>query len=215
VSALSQALIGNRGLVEGLIGFEPVERAVRLLLLDRLNAQIDSQAERWAQADLEMQALGFDEGVGQVDVEHVDASNIHGGRHESLLHAPPDKLPAVAVQAYQTNPSPTDRFGDQLDSSVLVIRVEIFVKAGPVPEDRSTWPSFETITNRRIMRTTEAVNAVLRGDPALLGSTDGVDSPPRGGIAPQRWVDGKSGDPRYMWQGSALQYTAQRPSIYS
>lgn len=215
MSAIADAIRGNRGFPEALIGFEPVERAVRLLLGDRLNDEIAAHADTWHQADLQMQSLGFDNGVGQVDLEPVAAANIHGGKHETMMHAPPDRFPAVCVMAYQTAPVATSGFGDQIDSSQLQIQIEVFVKAGPVPDDESTWRAFETITNRRIMRTTEAVNAVLRRDPMLLGSTAGVQEPPRGGIGPQRWVDGKPGEPRYMWQGAAIQYTAQRPSTYS
>lgn len=215
MSALANAIRGNRGFPEALIGFEPIERAVRLLLADRLNDELASHAQKWAQVDLEMQTLGFDNGVGQVELEPIDPAGIHGGRHETLMHAPAAAFPAVAVVAYQTTPAGASGYSDQLDTSQIVVQVEMFVKAGPVPDDESTWRAFETITNRRIMRMTEAVNAVLRRDPMLLGSSTGVQEPPRGGIGPQRWIDGRPGDVRYMWQGSALQYTAQRPSIYT
>lgn len=211
----SHALVGNRGFVEAMIGFETVTRAMRLVMAQGLNAEIDRQSDKWRAADLELQALGFDPGVGQVTVEHVDPSHLHEGPHQSFLKAPPEAFPNVSVMAYLVVPTSTSGFGDQLDSSQLTLSVESMVKAGPVGDGLDT--AFETIVHRRIQRMTEAVNAVMRRNPGLLGAVAPIQEPARGGIGQQSWVrrEEKGSGPRFMWQGSRLEYTAQRASTFS
>lgn len=209
------ALIGNRGLTQSLIGFEPATRAMRLVLAQDLNAEIDRQSQSWYAADLELQALGFDAGVGQVDVEHVDAAHLHEGPHLSFLKAPPEAFPNVSVMAYLVVPAPTSAFGDQVDSSQLTLSVESMVKAGPIGEGLDT--AFETIVHRRIQRMTEAVNAVMRRNPTLLGVVAPIQEPARGGIGQHSVIkrEEKGAGPRFIWQGSRLEYTAQRASTFS
>lgn len=207
MTAYADALIGNRGLLEELIGFEPVTRAARLLLVRDLNDEIARQAERWGQEDLAVQSLGLDPGVGQVDVEAVADENFHEGPHISFLMAPPERFPNVSVMAYMTAPAGSQLL-DRADTSDLTLFVDTMVKAGPVPSGQET--AFETIVHRRIQRTTEAVNNVIQRDPMLLGTVLG-HGPPRGGIGQQAWVRNDGTSPtRYLWHGSRLQYTLQR-----
>lgn len=206
------ALVGNRGLGESLIGFEPITRAMRLIMSEYLNDEIDRQSGAWSTADLELQELGFDPGVGQVDVQHVPIENIHEGPHWSLLKAPPERFPAVVVMAPYAQPMTNGGFGDQFDSSNVVLAIESFAIAGPVAADMDV--PFETIVHRRIQRMTEAVNAVMRRNKTLLGSVAPIQSPPIGGIGKQSWVKMADGRDRYIWQGSRLEYTSQRVSIF-
>lgn len=210
------ALRGNRGLVEGLIGLEAVTRAVRLLMLRDLNATISAYADSWRSQDLALQQLGLDSGIGEIEVELLDPSHLHEGGHESLITSPPEFFPNVSVIAYQTTPSASSEFGDQVDSNVIYIAIETMVKAGPVA--RGTELAFESIVHRRIQRTTEAVNAVMRRDPMLFGTVAPIQEPPKGGIGELSWIrtaETGSPGPRYIWQGSRLQYTAQRPSSFN
>jgi hypothetical protein len=211
VTALFQAALGNRAIPDASIGWEPVARAVRLILARDLDAEIDRQADQWAAADLQMQVMGFDPGVGQVDVEHVPIGHLHEGPHESLLDAPVSAFPNVSMNAYLNAPSGVQDHS-YLTSSDITLYVETMVVAGPVVEGLET--AFETIVHRRIQRTTEAINTVIQGDATLLGTVLPQQGPPRGGIGRQSWVkndDDETGK-RYLWHGSRLQYTLQRAS---
>lgn len=208
MTALAEAVIGTRSTLERDIGFEEVARSVRLLLLRDLDAAIDLQNERWKTADLAAAQLQLDPGVGQIEVEKVPAGNLHEGPVRSLIEAPPTAFPNVSVMAYVTVPSPSQF--DQLDSSDITLFVESMAIAGPVPDGQNL--VFEKIVHRRITRMTEAVRSVIEGDPMLLGSAHGLQTPPRGGIGNQSWLrkQDKGSGPSYIWQGSRLQYTVQR-----
>lgn len=206
------ALTGNRGLLEDQIGFETIGRASRLVLAMGVNDHISKQAERWGQEDLALQSLGFDPGVGQIEVQPVPIPHIHEGPHKSILEMPPEGFPCITTSAYVSVPS-GEQF-DQIDSSDITLFVETYVIAGPVPDGMDT--AYETIVHRRIQRTTEAVHAALRNNMTLLGTVNPMAQPPRGGIGDSSWMrrqEGGSG-PRNLLHGSRLQYTLQRLAAF-
>lgn len=209
MSALYQATLGGMVAPDEAIGYEPVTRAVRLLLADRLADELAVEAERWRSADLQLQQMGFDPGVGQIDLEPIPNSHLHEGPHESLLMAPAESFPNVSMMAYLHAPSASQMF-DTFDSHDITLFVETMVKSGPVTP--GTEVAHETIVHRRIQRTTEAVNRVVRGDLTLLGTVMPQELPPRGGIGRQAWVQNNQNETgqRFMWHGSRLQYTLKR-----
>ena len=211
-TATFEALVGNRTDLETLIGFEPLGRAARLVLFEELNDQIDVESERWHRADLALAELGLDPGIGQIEVEHVAPENLHEGPHRSLMDAPPESFPNVSVAGYAVVASP-EQF-DRLDSNRLTLFVESWATSGPIERDASAIDvlPFETILHRRIQRMTEAVAAVIRGSVDLLGTVNPIELPPRGGILNQSWLKStaQGTGPRYLWQGSRLQYTLER-----
>lgn len=211
--AAFDALVANRGQLEMLIGFEPTSRAARLVLYENLDAEIDRQQARWLEADLELQRLGLDPGVGQVEVDRVPAANLFEGPHKSLLESPVERFPNVSVAAYMTVPS-AEQF-DQFDTNDLTLFVESMAIAGPVGEGQEV--VYETIVHRRIQRMTEAVAAVIRQSGTLLGTVNPIQMPPRGGVGNASWLrpKEKGAGPRYIWQGSRLQYTLQRHAAIS
>jgi hypothetical protein len=206
-----QAVLGGLLAPDGAIGFESIARAVRVILARDLNDEIDRVAERWRTSDLQMQEMGLDPEVGQIDVEHIPVAHLHEGPHESLLDAPASAFPNVSMMSYLTAPSTSQGF-DQFDSNDISLFIETMVVAGPVPKGLET--NFETIVHRRIQRTTEAVNNVVRRDKTLLGTVLPQQNPARGGIGKQSWVrpDHNEKGPRHIWHGSRLQYTLQRAS---
>jgi hypothetical protein len=206
-----QAALGGLLAPDGSIGFESIARAVRIILARDLNDEIDRLSDKWGSADLQMQAMGLDPEVGQVDVEHIPVDHFHEGPHESLLDAPASAFPNVSIMAYSTAPSPSQGF-DPFDSNDLRLFVETMVIAGPVPKGLES--NFETIVHRRIQRTTEAVNTVIRRDKTLLGTILPQQFPVKGGIGRQSWVrpDHNEKGPRHIWHGSRLEYTLQRAS---
>lgn len=208
-----EALVANRGQLETMIGFEPVSRAARLVLYEGLNAEIASQQSRWMAADLELDRLGLDPGVGQVTVDPVPTANIFEGPHKSLVDSPIGRFPNISVMAYMTVPSP-EQF-DQFDTHDLTLFVESMAIAGPVVSGAET--AYETIVHRRIQRMTEAAAAVIRRSGTLLGTVNPIQMPPRGGVGNASWLrpKEKGAGVRHVWQGSRLQYTLQRHAAIS
>lgn len=211
MSALYAATLGNWHIPDEALGYEPVGRAARLLLSRDLDEELATQESRWHSADLKLQEFGFDPGVGQVDLEAIPNSHLHEGPHESLLESPATSFPNVSMMAYQHVPTTIAIF-DQLYTYDLTLFVETMVKSGPVSPGTQT--AHETIVHRRIQRTTEAVNNVIRRDKSLLGTVLPQQAPCRGGIGRVSWIKNENGEAgqRYMWHGSRLQYTLQRAS---
>lgn len=204
-----QALVGNGPSLTSGIGFEPAGRALRLILLDQLNDEIAVQQALWMAADLKLQELGMDEGVGQVEVPPVPASNLHEGPKKSLIKAPPSAFPNVSAMAYVTVPAASQAF-DQASSSEITLFVESMALSGPVAPGTET--SHETIVHRRIQRMTEAVATVIERNPTLLGTVHGLRTPPRGGVGNNSWLNSndEGAGEKYIWHGSRLQYTLTR-----
>lgn len=211
MTAVFPELIGNVAFPESLLGFEVVGRACQRLMIEKLNDEIDEQSERWKAADLALQELTGGP-VGQIDVEHVPAASVWEGPHKSLLDQPPEALPALNIMGYVINPDPDQL--DQLETIRIRLYIEALVKAGPVPVDQET--AFETIVHRRIQRTTEAVNAVVMRDRTLRGAVRPIQSLPLGGIGQSAWLrkEEKGRGPRWLWQGSRLEYTLQRQADF-
>jgi hypothetical protein len=212
VSALFQATLGGLHMPDSSIGFEPIGRAVRLLLSRDLEDELARQESKWRDADLHLQSLGFDPGVGQVDLEPIPNGHLHEGSHESLLEATASAFPNVSMMAYQHVPTVANLF-DQLYTYDVTLYVETMVKSGPVAP--GTEVAHETIVHRRIQRTTEAVHNVIKGDATLLGTVLPQQAPCRGWIGRVSWIKndgaGETGQ-RVLWHGSRLQYTLQRAS---
>lgn len=200
---------GDPRAIQNGIGFEMISRATRVILMNQLNDEIDRQADIWKNPDLALQQFNRDEGVGQIDIPHVELANFHEGPHESLIQAPPEKFPNLSVMAYMAVPALSQAF-DQAQSSEITIFVESMQITGPVLVDLET--AHESIVHRRIQRMTEAVARVMERNLTLMGTVHELRTPPRGGIGKASWLRPKSSGsgPRFLWHGSRLQYTATR-----
>lgn len=209
---MEPALLDQTQHVPTTLGFGEVGRAAWMLLFDNLNDEIDKQSDRWKEPDLALQELTGGN-VGEVELEHVEPQNFHASPHKSIINAPPEAFPNVSVMAYATMPS-TDPL-DQIEGVQLRLYIECCAKAGPVTEGNEV--DFETIVHRRIERMTEAVNTLVMRNKEILGvAHPGIELPPRGGIGQQSWVKHKEGNrgPRYLWQGSRLEYQLSRQAIF-
>lgn len=193
------------------IGFEEISRAARHMLITNLDDGLAEQEAKWATADLQEQAE-WGATVGQVELERFDPSHIFAGPHRSMIEAPPELFPNISIMAYVAK-ADADDF-DQLDTSMITMFVETMVITGPIGESAQDLLDHETIVHRRIQRTTEAVCDVFKRDPMLMGTVRPFQRPPNGGIGESSWVrrEDKGKGPRFLWQGSRLQYTLQRDS---
>jgi hypothetical protein len=208
---VAEMLIGNRGLIEDLTGFEIVGRAARIVLIDGINSEISRQQERWKQADLEFEAAGYDVGIRAKGLENISSNNIFQGPHKSLSQSTLDRFPNISVIAYASRPGTGNTQFDQMDLVEISVIVEMIVKAGPVVEGQELF--YESVAHRRIERTTEAVLTVIRRSRNLLGTVNTVTQP-RGGIVNSTWIrdtqDGQ-GD-LYVLHASRFQYALNRQS---
>lgn len=194
------------------LGFEEGTRGALKVLIEGLNDEIEARSGRWSQADLDWQEFAGI-GIGQVDVLPIESDNFHEGPHPTIIEAPIEDFPAIAVFAYFTTSA--GQGIDGAEKSNLRLAVEAFCATGPVTDE--SLASHTTIVHRRISRTTEAVNTVLMQQKSLCGAVQpGITEGPRGGLNPQTFIrtEESSAGPRYIWQGSRLEYTLQRNAMF-
>ena len=204
------ALRGNRPTeITRDIGPELVNRAARMALLSDINAQLLVEADMWKQSDIAVQELGMDIGVGVTELEPFIPSNIHEGPHKSLIEAPPEAFPYIALGAHIAVPA--DGL-DQVNLYDITLMIEAWVKSGPVLD--ATQLFHETTVHRRILRTIEAVKTVINDTKNLYGTILPIENGPRMVIHDMTFISGGEAGPgaRYLQQGARLQYTLQRTS---
>lgn len=207
----AEALIANRGPIEPLHGFEVIGRAARLVMADGINDEIDRLQQRWFVADMEFEDLGFDSGVREAGIEHIDVGNVFQGPHKSLAASPITRFPNVSLTCYATRPSGQNALNDHMDVPELNLLVEVMVKAGPVTTGDELL--YDQILHRRVERTSEAVIAVLARSRDLFATVDSI-SQPRGGIVNASWTRSESTEGEmggtYVMQGTRFTYTLIR-----
>lgn len=211
IAGAAEMIITNRGPVEPLQGFEAVTRAARLVLAGSLNDEIDGQQQRWLQADEDFEAAGFDVGIREAGVDHVQAPNIFGGPHKSLVASPLSYFPNVSVTTYAARPSALDPMSDRMRVVELTMLVETMVYAGPRTDDNALF--VESLVHRRIERTSEAVIAAIEKSKNLYATVDSIPQP-RGGLVNASWTrtEDAEGDAGaiYVLHGSRFQYALTR-----
>ncbi len=202
-------LVANRGPLEDLVGFEVVGRAARLVVIDGINAQIDTVQERWRAADQIFEAAGHDVGIAAEGVESIASDNIFQGPHKSLLTSPISRFPNVTVVAYAARPGTSNPQNDVHRTLEISLLVELMVAAGPV--DARGQLFFETLVHRRVERTTEAVLKTIGSSHNLLGAVSLVGEP-RGGIVNSSWTKKSEGgrEETHVLHGARFQYALTR-----
>ncbi len=207
--ALAQALIANRGPIEDLVGFELVARAARLVLIDGVNAQIDTLQERWMAADEVFEAAGHDVGIAVEGIEHISTENVFQGPHKSLLASPISRFPNLTVSAYASRPGTGNPQNDVHRTLEISLLVELMIAAGPV--DARGQLFFETLAHRRVERTTEAVLKTIGASQNLLGTVNPIGEP-RGGIVNSSWTKKSEGgrEEIHVLHGARFQYALTR-----
>jgi hypothetical protein len=181
------------------------------VIAQSINSEIDLHQERWRAADEEFESAGFDVGIRDAGVEHVEIMNIFQGPHKSLLTSPISFFPSISVTGYASRPGTGDALADLIDVIEISLLVETMVVAGPVAEGDELF--YESLAHRRIERTSEAVIRSLRASRNLLGAVDSVTQP-RGGIVNATWrrvvEEGEGQGSAYVMHGSRFQYALTR-----
>lgn len=145
-------------------GLEYIERQVKIILFQQLNAELDAQEELWYELDKEYVQITGNE-LGKTTLEHIPDENFYSGHRPSLLTSGPEGFPNIAVMCYTGVPIYET---DQTQSWVVDIDIEIMVRSFEGEEE----------VNRRIKRTVEAVNQVMMRNDSLNGCSLGFNGDP-------------------------------------
>lgn len=185
---------------------EPLQRALLLQLKANVNDKLDELNEFWKPKDEELAAaLGY---------EYVDSTCEHiavfsDGHRPSFIDAPIENYPNISVMAYHAEPSP-EQF-DQADSYSNTAFVELIVKSQTFEDDDlKVREDAETVVNRRVQRTADAVQRSVSLDPTLGGTIFTLQNPPTVDITDVfiRREDVKKGGDKWAWQLARLEWKA-------
>lgn len=192
------------------IGSEDLHWGIFQVLAANVNTVIATEETRGYVIDDAFETM-TGRGLGRVSLERVDvAKNIHMGHRPSLIDAPADEYPSIAVMTYLSNQSPRNLGLDHAREAALTVSIECLVKAGPYDDDDRGISDGEEIVNRRVQRTAEAIQQVMLAKRELSGyelpdSTEPIIS--WGEVfAKADLSDDSAGPRRFYWQGVRLQY---------
>lgn len=185
------------------IGLELIQRAALVHLFTNLNDAVRAREEYAHESD---EALAQFMGVPYepTEIEQISNENFYEGHRPSLIKAPIDNYPNVSVWTVRAVPHPESALSDHTNIWNVLLFVEVMCKS-----ERD-----EGEVNRRIIRTTEALNAVMQSDPSLGGTVTGftTDVTPSLSDVFIRKRDTSYGDP-WFWQGARLEYVVRKDAV--
>jgi hypothetical protein len=191
-------------------GLEVVQTEALVVLYEQLNDALTDMEIHCAHADgLLADRLGVD--VPTLTLEPIDQTprldspfgNFYIGHRPSLIDAPIEHYPNVCVIADRFDPiGGFDQGTDVLDR----LRIEIMVKSLDGEES----------VNKRIVRTADAVLAVIQANTTLNGTVAGLEDQQRGfiGAVFPRESQTSYGS-RWYWQGARLDFTVRKTGAHS
>lgn len=192
------------------LGLEQIARKTLLTLYSGLNDSIDAVNTLWATRDATFwAALG--ETDPDISAEHVPSGSFYTGHIPSLIDAPVEKYPNIAVIAYSSMPGSSQ--DDSAEQRPTTVAVELMVKSQIVPDDKEYVAQLEV--NARCLRTMEAVHSVLLGARTLGNTVPSFSATPTVQVSDAfvRRVEKSRGD-RWFWQGARLEYIVQKYQSY-
>ncbi len=192
-------------------GREQIQRVALIILSRELNSALERVAEAWEQSDADWAAMREVDYVPTV-LESVEAANFHDGHRPSLITAPIDQYPNVAVMVSRSTVSPESAQYDHQEDYRVPLVVEVMVKVSPA-EVLASPDGGEEICNRRAQRMVEAVHAVLTANPTLGGMVSGFATVPTG-ITTQLFVRKEKAHhgPNWLWQGGRIECVYRKES---
>lgn len=189
-------------------GLEHIGRETCIILIDYLPAELQSQEDYWDELD-----KSFDEKreivYQPITLEKMDKGNILFGHNDSLIQAPVDMYPNVAVMAFDSSPSEDQ--GDQYEIHDCILVLELMVKA-----NYDDGPRLEELLNKRTYRTMEAVVSTIAKHSTLNGLLVSpiVDAPSVfvSNIFARSEFTGHGEE--FLWQGARIEYLFEKPATY-
>ena len=183
------------------LGLEMIQREAFIVLVQNINTAIAEQEAIWDERDEELATI-LDAPKVETNLEMVEKQNFYQGHHPSLIEAELDRFPNVCVISDRADPGPgnLDQVTVYRDRLVVEVMVKSEINEGEV--------------NRRVHRTTSAVNAVLQANRTLNGRVQEIAETPRAFITD---VVGRKAQTSYgaqwYWQGSRLEYVVQKEAV--
>jgi hypothetical protein len=191
-------------------GMEQIARAMLLQLVANLPTAITTEANDWTQRDVDLEAV-LQQGITlPITVEQIATNRMYLGHRPSLIEAPVDFYPNLAVMVDGSAAGP-DLGLDQVFSMRDTAFIEVMVKAGPYDQDDHSGVG-EDLVNRRIQRTVNAVVNVFDTGPRTLGGLVQEIPDPASVRISDVFVrrDEKSRGPRWFWQGARIDYAVSK-----
>jgi hypothetical protein len=193
-------------------GLERVQVAAWRLLALNLNDEIDLLETAWGDIDQETADIAG-AAYTPVTVEHVATQDFFRGHRPSVLAAPMDRFPAVAVLTSQSRWSPL-LDSDQGEAQTIAMAIELVVRSAEYAgETYEQTIKAEDEVNSRCLRTVDAIRNVISRSPSLGGSVAPIANEPTVRIlnVAQRRERQTTGA-LWLIQGARLEYTVERPA---
>jgi hypothetical protein len=193
-------------------GLERVQVAAWRLLTLNLNDEIDLLEAAWADIDADTAEIAG-EVYAPVSVEHVATEDFFRGHRPSVLAAPMDRFPAVAVLCSQSRWAPLID-SDQGESQNISMAIELVVRSAEIAgETYEATVKAEDEVNSRCLRTVDAIRNVISRSPSLGGTVAPIGTEPTVrilNVAQRR--DRQTTGALWLIQGARLEYTVERPA---
>lgn len=187
------------------IGLEEVQRAALVRLFRFLNVAINERALMKVAEDQALADFLGREYV-PVELEEIKPENFYEGHRPSLIRAPIEKYPNISIWAVRGSAHPESALSDHTDIYNVLLYIEIMCKS---IDDEGT-------VNKRIVRTAEAVNAVMVQDKTLGNAVTGFDddvSPSLSDVFTRK--EKTTYGAEWYWQGARLEYVVRKDAILS
>lgn len=181
------------------IGMEQTARQALIILIELLEGELIHQEEVWEPLDRELaekRGLEFE----PVELEVVELKNFYPGHVPSLLNAPIDRYPNIAVDADRAG-SGVNNTLDQASIYGISLFVEFMVKSEKSEEEVSA----------RAQRTLDAINICLMGNRTLRGTIQELDDTPTVQLSDVfTRMEKSSSRKKWFWRGGRLEYVPQK-----
>lgn len=189
-------------LVDNGLGLERIAREALIVLIDALNDELDVVEAEYTTLDADLAELRR-QPIRPIRLEHVQLPNFVLGHRPSLIEAPIENYPNVAVMAESAVPATTEDLDHiHIFQDSLVIEIMVRSEEG------------EEHVNRRAWRTVEAVNRVIQSNPTLNGLVEGITSPVNAVVTDCLIrTERPSNGPRWFWQGGRLEYEVLKVAV--
>lgn len=195
------------------IGCERIAYETLTLLINNLNTAVDTEDAKWTTLD---QTLATNLQIDYVACisNTVERRNFFLGHRPTLIEAPIENYPNVAVMADQAMPSADQ--GDWYEGFQIRLWIEAMVIDGPYdPLQVGYERKGEDLCNRKAQRMTEALHNVVISNKSLNGVVEEITDPPRAFLS-NCFVrsDETSHGSDYFWQMVRLEYVVRKVSAY-
>lgn len=197
-------------LTDSSTGLERLGREVVMILHSDLNDELEAMEAEWGPYDEEYASV-VHKLYNPTSLERIEDGRFYLGHVPSLIDAPIEAFPNIAVMGYQAQNSGADTIDLYYGVSVSIF-IEIMCKSGPYPDiNVAVSDAGEETVNRRTTRTTDAVVSVISRHPTLNGLVHPIQTAPNVTIFDVfKRHQNRDRGPLFFWQGSRIEYRVTR-----